>query len=70
MIAAAACVVAGSALAAGGRLLVRSCEIPPGDTSFSSLGSSRALKLAGGWLGLFLGLLLVFIGAPMAYLTP
>lgn len=70
MIAAAACVVAGCALAAGGYYLVRSCEIPAGDTSFSSLGSARALKLAGGWLGMFLGILLVFIGAPMAYLTP
>lgn len=70
MIAAAACAAAGFALAAGGYYLVRSCEVPPEDTSFSSLGSSRSLKLAAGWLGLFVGLLLLFIGAPMAYLTP
>ncbi|MCR4293969.1 MAG: hypothetical protein NUW21_00430 [Elusimicrobia bacterium] len=70
MIAAALCFAAGLAASAGGYYLIRSCEVPPGDTSFSSLLSTRALKLAGGYLGLFFGLLLAFIGAPMVYLTP
>lgn len=70
MIAAALCAAGGLALAGGGFYLVRSSEVPPGDTSFSSLLSNRSLRFAGGWVGLFLGLLLAFVGAPMVYLTP
>lgn len=70
MIAAALSAVAGLAAAAGGYALIQSCEVPPGDTSFSSLLSSRAARLAGGWLALFFGLLLTFVGAPMIYLRP
>lgn len=68
MIAAAISVVIGLALAAGGIFLIRASEVKPGDTSFSSLLSARALKIAGGWTALFTGLYLAMILAPMLYL--
>jgi len=64
------CAAAGAALAAGGIRLIRKNEVPEGDTSFTRVWSPRALGTAGGWIALFLGLLLLFVGAPMAYLTP
>ncbi len=68
MIASAISVVVGLALAAGGVRLIRASEVKPGDTSFSSLLSARALTLAGGWVSLFTGLYLAMILAPMLYL--
>lgn len=67
MIAAALCIAAGLALAAGGYYLLRSCDDPPGSSVFCSFLSLRWLKRMAGVLMLFFGLLLAFIVAPMVF---
>jgi hypothetical protein len=66
--AAALCAVLGLALAVGGFRLIRSSEVPEGDTSFVRWWSPRSLQRSGGWALLFLGLLVLMVGTPMAYL--
>ncbi len=70
VIAAGICAVVGAAMAAGGIRLIRASEVKPGETSFVRAWSPRSMGFAGGWVLLFLGLLLTFLGAPMVYLTP
>lgn len=70
VIAAVICASVGLAMAAGGVRLIRVSEVKPDDTSFVRAWSPRSVACAGGWVALFLGLLLTFVGAPMVYLTP
>ena len=68
MIGAVVCTVIGFALSVTGFRLIRSSEVPEGDTSFVRAWSPRSLRFAGGWMLLFLGLLVLMVGAPMVYL--
>lgn len=70
LVAAALFFAAGLAIAAGGFHLLRSLDIPPGETKVSIPHSTRELKLMSGYMGLACGLSLAIIVASMVYLTP
>jgi hypothetical protein len=69
VIAAVLCAVIGLVLAVVGFRLVRSSEVPEGDTSFVRSWSPRSVSFAGGWVLLFLGLLVLMVGTPMVYMS-
>lgn len=66
---AAGCFIVGVGLCLLGYRLIKSNESKPGESAFVSFVSQRTLGYSGGYGALFLGLLLMFIFAPMFYLS-
>lgn len=69
MLRAALCFLAGLAVAFAGWRLVKSQEVPPGDTRFVHFWSPTVLLINLGYLLLFTGLMLCCIFTPMFWIA-
>ena len=68
-VATALCAGGGLVLAVVGVILIKSAEPKEGETRFVSAFSPTSLMHSGGYVALFVGLLLAVMIAPMIYLS-